>query len=158
MSRDPAIGPVPTEEELYRLAETEPAQALAAYRAATRIVSGDRLFREAVLTRAATFSTDPAARVTIMQIVADAYPASISTRFGLGEAYAGAGRTADAVATFETALGLVEGLPQDQRAAWRQRIEAALADVGRSRTSGSHRTPGLATVLPAVAPGPNRNT
>jgi hypothetical protein len=48
VSRDPAIGPIPTEEELFRLAETDPAQALAAYRAATRIVSGDRLFREAV--------------------------------------------------------------------------------------------------------------
>lgn len=125
VSRDPAIGPVPTEEELFRLAETDPAQALAAYRAATRIVSGDRLFREAVLTRAATFSADPAARVTVMQIVADAYPASIGARFGLGEAYAGAGRTGDAVAAFEAALGLVEELPQDQRAAWRRRIEAA---------------------------------
>jgi hypothetical protein len=127
VSRDPAIGPVPTEEELYRLAETEPAEALAAYRAATRVVSGDRLFREAVLTRAANFSADPPARVTIMQIVTDAYPASIGARFGLGQAFAAADRTGDAVSAFESALGLVESVPEEQRAAWRDRIESALA-------------------------------
>jgi hypothetical protein len=127
VSRDPAIGPVPTEEELYRLAETEPAEALAAYRAATRIVSRDRLFREAVLARAANYSADPAARVTIMQIVTDAYPASIGARFGLGQAFAAADRTGDAVSAFESALGLVESVPEEQRAAWRDRIESALA-------------------------------
>jgi hypothetical protein len=131
VSRDPAIGPVPTEEELYRLAETDPGEALATYRAATRIVPGDRLFREAVLTRAAIFAFDPSDRATIMELVTDAYPASVQAHFGLGEALAAAGRTSSAVAAFEAALSLVGSLPGNERATWRDRIGAALIEVRR---------------------------
>lgn len=68
------IGPVPTEEELYRLAETDPAAAAAAYRDGARIVPGSSLFREQVLTRAAIFARTPADSALIMEIVEDAYP------------------------------------------------------------------------------------
>ncbi|HUP21240.1 MAG TPA: hypothetical protein VM778_14985 [Gemmatimonadota bacterium] len=70
----PPIGPVPTEEELYRLAETDPAAAAAAYREAIRIVPGATLFREHVLARAARFAATSADSAIIMGIVRDAYP------------------------------------------------------------------------------------
>lgn len=70
----PGIGPVPTEEELYRLAETDPVAAAAAYRDASRVVPGSSLFREHVLRRAALFAGSPADSATIMEIVRDAYP------------------------------------------------------------------------------------
>ncbi|HUG40432.1 MAG TPA: hypothetical protein VMM12_08100 [Longimicrobiales bacterium] len=75
-----AIGPVPTEEELYRLAETDPAAAAAAYREATRVVPGAALFREHVLARAARFAATPADSAIIMGIVRDAYPDTAAAR------------------------------------------------------------------------------
>lgn len=80
VTRDDAVGPVPTEEELYRLAETDPAAALAAYRDASRIVPGASLFREHVLRRAARFAATPADSAIIMEIVEDAYPGSPGPR------------------------------------------------------------------------------
>lgn len=73
---DPAVGPVPTEEELYRLAETDPAAATEAYRQARRLVPGRALFRMEVLTRAARFTPSPEDSAAIMRLVADAYPDS----------------------------------------------------------------------------------
>ena len=124
-----AIGPVPSEEELYRLAETDPAAALVAYRTAIRVVPGRDLFRESVLTRAAIFASSPDARVTILEIVADAYPASTAARFQLGQALAEMGRPAEAEAAFRAALELVAhdpALEDAGRAQWRERIQAAL--------------------------------
>lgn len=134
VARDTAIGPVPTEEELYRLAETDPAAAAAAYRDAIRTVPGHQLFREAVLTRAAIFADDPADRAAIMAIVVDAYPLSTAARFGLAEALGDAGREDAAMKAYRAALAAVEGDPElddDQRVEWRERIEAALAGSGR---------------------------
>lgn len=74
VTRDAAVGPVPSEEELYRLAETDPLAAMEAYRDATRTVPGSALFREAVLRRAAVFAPSAADSATIMRIVEDAYP------------------------------------------------------------------------------------
>lgn len=76
VSHDPAVGPVPTEEELYRLAETDPAALARAYRDATRVVPGSTLFRRHVLTRAALFASTSADSSAIMAVVADAYPDS----------------------------------------------------------------------------------
>lgn len=78
VARDPAIGIVPTEEEFLRLAETDPEGAAAAYREATRLVPGSALFREHVLTRAARFAGSPADSATLMEIVADAYPDTVT--------------------------------------------------------------------------------
>lgn len=74
------VGPVPTEEELYRLAETDPTAAEAAYRDARRIVPGATLFRRHVLTRAARFAATAQDSATIMRIVDDAYPDSATAR------------------------------------------------------------------------------
>ena len=70
------VGPVPTEEELFRLAETDPTAAEAAYRDARRIVPGATLFRRHVLTRAARFAATAEDSAAIMRIVDDAYPDS----------------------------------------------------------------------------------
>lgn len=135
IARHPAtVAAVPTEEELYRLAETDPAAAAAAYREATSRVDGSALFREAVLTRAATFARSAAARATIMEIVVDAYPDSIRARFNFGQALADSGRRVGAVAALETALALVEGdasLDEPTRAQWRDRIASALDAIRR---------------------------
>lgn len=80
----PAVGPVPTEEELFRLAETDPAAAARAYRDATRVVPGHALFREHVLTRAASFAASAADSTIIMGIVRDAYPDTASAPPGSG--------------------------------------------------------------------------
>jgi hypothetical protein len=132
VARDAATGPVPTEEELYRLAETDPAGAAAAYRDAAGIVPGNALFREAVLTRAAIFAPTPVARITIMEIVVAAYSTSTAARFRLAEALADAARPEDAAAAFATALSLVEGdaaLEAAERGEWRDRIRSALEEV-----------------------------
>jgi hypothetical protein len=132
VARDAATGPVPTEEELYRLAETDPAGAAAAYRDAAGIVPGNALFREAVLTRAAIFAPTPGARITIMEIVVAAYSTSTAARFRLAEALADAARPEDAAAAFATALSLVEGdaaLEAAERGEWRDRIRSALEEV-----------------------------
>lgn len=84
VSRERAVGPVPTEEELYRLAETDPAAAEAAYREAIRVVPGSALFREHVLRRAAQFAPTAADSAVIMRIVEDAYPDSVGQADGSG--------------------------------------------------------------------------
>ena len=84
VSHDPAVGPVPTEEELYRLAETDPAALAQAYREATRVVPGSTLFRRHVLTRAALFASTAADSSAIMAVVADAYPDSTGAARGDG--------------------------------------------------------------------------
>lgn len=80
----PAVGRVPTEEELFRLAETDPVAAARAYHQATRVVHGSALFREHVLTRAARFAASAADSAIIMGIVRDAYPDSTSVPPGSG--------------------------------------------------------------------------
>ncbi|NIU76679.1 MAG: hypothetical protein GWN71_24880, partial [Gammaproteobacteria bacterium] len=69
-THDPAVGPVPAEEELFRLAETDPTAAAGAYAAAARIVPGHTLFREHVLARAARFA-DPGDTAVLNAIVRD---------------------------------------------------------------------------------------
>lgn len=133
VTRTHRLGSVPTEEELYRMAETDPAAALAAYREATEVVPGRRLFREAVLTRAAIFAPGAGHRLTIMQIVADAYPRSIAAGLRLGETLAELGRAAEAEATLRATLALAEeddSLSEEDRQDWRGRIEAALDRLG----------------------------
>lgn len=78
VERDPAIEPVPTEEELYRLVETDPSAAVAAYQEATAVVPGSALFRRHVLERAALFAATAADSAAIMEIVSDAYPDTAS--------------------------------------------------------------------------------
>lgn len=133
VTRTRGLGRVPTEEELYRLAEMDPATALAAYREATDVVPGQRLFREAVLTRAAIFAPDAGGRVTIMEMVTDAYSGSVAARLRLGEALAEDGRTDEAAATLHAALALVEAdetLSAGDREEWRDRIEESLGRLG----------------------------
>ncbi|HUF11518.1 MAG TPA: hypothetical protein VMN78_00295 [Longimicrobiales bacterium] len=79
MAVDSGIGPVPTEEELYRLAETDPTAAMAAYREARRLVAGAALFRKDVLTRAAHFAASPEDSAAIMRLVDEAYPDSAAS-------------------------------------------------------------------------------
>jgi len=129
--RMPGIGPVPTEEELYHLAETDPAEAASAYRDAIRTVRGSELFRESVLTRAAILAPTPTARAAILEIVADAYPASTAARFRLGQALVEAGRATEAMAVLRRALEIVEddpSLDDEARTEWRARIRAALEE------------------------------
>lgn len=76
VERQLPVGPVPTEEELYRLAETDPTAAEAVYRNARRTVPGATLFRRHVLVRAARSAITAEDSVTIMRIVDDAYPDS----------------------------------------------------------------------------------
>jgi hypothetical protein len=132
VARRDAIGPVPSEEELFRLAETDPTALDAAYRAAAAIVEGRRLFREDVLTRAAQFADAPADRAAIMAVVASAYPESVAVAFGLGQALAAAGRDDDASAAYRRALEAVAsdpGLADGDREGWRERIQAALVEL-----------------------------
>jgi hypothetical protein len=120
----------PTEEELYRLAETDPDRAARVYRD-TR-TEGPPPFRRHVLTRAAQFAATDAQRAIILGIVADAYPESVDARFRLGEALIRDGRTGDGVAALRTALGLISddpALDPEQRESWRERIEARLAEI-----------------------------
>lgn len=129
VERDPAVGPVPTEEELYRLAETDPDAAAAVYREAAGVVPGADLFRESALTRAAFFAPGAQARATIMRIVVDAYPASAPARFRLGEALRETGRTEEGAAELRAALEDVESdsnLDASAREEWRERIRTAL--------------------------------
>jgi hypothetical protein len=91
VTRDSALGPVPTEEELYRLAETDVDALSRAYATATAEVPGHALFREHVLTRAARFADTPAHRAAIMEIVVDAYPSSEEARIDLVRARVEAG-------------------------------------------------------------------
>lgn len=130
VSLDPAVGRVPTEEELFRLAETDPEAAASLYEEAATSVPGRTLFRESVLTRAAIFAPEPAARATILRLVANAYPQSTSARFRLGEALAEAGRPEEGAAELRAALATVDsdpGLDAAARDAWRERIRATLA-------------------------------
>ena len=127
--RTPSIGSVPTEEELFRLAEIDPAAAAAAYRDGARIVEGHQLFREAVLTRAAIFARSADTRAAIMQIVTDAYPRSAGAWARLGEALVEAGRPEVADAALRRGLEAVErdpSLDATQRAEWRDRITRLL--------------------------------
>ena len=129
--RDSGAAPVPTEEELFRLAETDTAAAIAAYRDATRLVPGHTLFRESVLTRAAVFAR-PAVRAAIMQIVVDAYPRSTAARTTLGTALTEAGRTTEARNVLQAALTLIDADPaisEANRDAWRRRIDQAIARI-----------------------------
>lgn len=101
VARDTAIGPVPTEEELYRLAETDVEALDRVFRDAVGVVPGHELFRERVLTRAARFAATPADRAAIMEIVVSAYPASTRARFGLARALADAGHQEPRTYTFQ---------------------------------------------------------
>jgi hypothetical protein len=127
----PALRARPTEEEFYRLAETDPAEAARVYRETAR--NGDPPFRQAVLSRAAQFAPDAADRVVIYGIVATAYPRSVDARFRLGDALLAAGRADDGADELRAALNLIAGDPALDVAAretWRRRIEARLADPG----------------------------
>jgi hypothetical protein len=126
--RQPATAPVPTEEELYRLAEIDPAAAMRAYREGLAHASGKELFREAVLSRAAVFASRVEDRAAILEIVIDAYPASTAARFALGDARATAG-DARARETLRAALALIDADPalsSETRASWRERITARI--------------------------------
>ncbi len=129
--RHPGSGPVPTEEELYRLAETVPAAAAAAYRDAIRSVPGSDLFREHVLTRAAILARTPPARVSIMELVVDAHALSTAARFRLGQALMEAGRATEAMAVLRRALEIAgedPALDETARDEWRARIRAVLEE------------------------------
>ena len=133
VTRDPAVGPVPTEEELFRLAETDPEALADAYRDAAEVVPGRQLFREAVLTRAAMFADSPEDRAAIMTVVTAAYPGSTGAAFRLGQALAESGRTEEAAAEYRRALEAVgsdPALEEGERDGWRERIGKALDDLG----------------------------
>jgi len=122
--------PVPSEEELFRLAETDPGELARVYRAVSSQRPGDELFREHVLVRAAIFAEAPADRVTILRVVVDAYPRSVSARYRLGTALQDAGREEDGRRVLGDALELVDDDPSleaDDREAWRERIREALS-------------------------------
>lgn len=129
----PALPAAPTEEELFRLAETDAAAAVSAWRAARQREPERPLFREHVIARAAIFAGRAEDRVALRGLVAEAYPASIDARFALGQAFADADRWAEARTALQEALRLVEAdvsLDNGERAAWRERIEARLAELG----------------------------
>ena len=131
LAHDDAVGPVPTEEELYRLAETDPEALGSAYRAAAAIVEGRRLFREHVLTRAAQFADAPEDRAAILEAVVAAYPESTAAAFRLAQSLAEAGRMEEAGAAYRGALDAVgsdPALEEEERQEWRERIRAALEE------------------------------
>lgn len=83
-----------------------------------------------VLVRAALFADAPSDRVTILEVVVDAYPRSVSTRYRLGTALRDAGREEEGRRVLRDALALVDGDPSldaDDREAWRERIREALS-------------------------------
>lgn len=84
----------PTEEELFRLAETAPAEAVRVWREAAAREPGRELFREHVLTRAAMFARTLADRVTLLELVVEAYPESEAARERLEAARREAGKGA----------------------------------------------------------------
>lgn len=123
----------PSEEELFRLAEVDPA-AFAEAVAGLRARGLERPpFREHVLARAARFAASPEESAILWRTIVDVHPASATSRFRLGESLAGAGRTAEAREAMEEAI---ERLPADPdldaeaREAWLERIEAALEEAG----------------------------
>lgn len=121
----------PTEEELYRLAETDPARAAEVWSAIRG--DGPPPFRRHVLTRAAVFAATDAERATILRIVVDAFPRSVDARFRLAQALIASGQTTDGAMELREALTHIDEdttLNAEQRTAWRQRIEARLAEIG----------------------------
>ncbi len=126
----------PSEEELFRLAETDPAGFARTYRE-LRARGLDRPpFREHVLARAARFAGSAEDRAILWEVVVEAYPASAVSRFNLGESQVEAGRTEAGRRTLEEALRLVDEDPDldaEDRAGWRERIEAALEALAGGR-------------------------
>lgn len=125
----PAEPAAPSEEELFRLAEVDPAELARVYREISVRQAGQALFREHVLTRAAIFADAPNDRVVILEIVVDAHPRSVSARYRLGAALREADREEDGVRVLRDALALVDddpSLEEEDREAWRRRIRDAL--------------------------------
>lgn len=124
----PAEPAAPSEEELFRLAETDVAELARVYREASARQPGEALFHEHVLTRAAIFAEAPADRVSILEIVVDAYPRSISANYRLGMALRAAGREEEGTRALRHALTLVDdpSLDAEEREDWTRRIREAL--------------------------------
>lgn len=125
----PAEPAAPSEEELFRLAETDPAQLARVYGEVRARQPDTLLFREHVLVRAAIFADTPEDRVTILEVVVDAYPRSVSARYRLGIALREADRAEDGTRVLRDALALIDDDPSldaEDREAWRERIREAL--------------------------------
>jgi hypothetical protein len=95
VQRSVPVAVAPSEEEVFRLAETDP-QAAAALVAELSNRVDRPLFREHVLARAAAFTQSPADRVVLWRMIARAYPASSNAWLRLGTSLAEAGRPEDA--------------------------------------------------------------
>jgi hypothetical protein len=128
----PALPGAPTEEELFRLAELDPEAAARAWREARAREPDRPLFREAVIARVALFTADPAGRVVLRALVAEAYPRSIDARVALGEALLAAGSLPAARRSLQEALRLIDESDLDAaaRTALRQRIDTLLRGSG----------------------------
>ncbi|MDX1660426.1 MAG: hypothetical protein R3326_01435 [Gemmatimonadota bacterium] len=119
----------PSEEELFRMAEVDPAAFAATYRDLVTRGLERPPFREHVLARAARYAETAADRATLWEVVVQAYPESAVSRFRLGESLAEAGRTEATRRTLEEArrrLASDPDLDGSERAAWDERIGKAL--------------------------------
>lgn len=135
----PGLPAAPSEEELFRLAELDPVEALRVWREASSREPGRPLFREHVLTRAAVFADAPADRAVLMRLVVEAYPSSVAARWRLADALGEAGSPEEARAALMEAL---RRLPEDPsldegaRAEWERRIREALREGGATPGGG----------------------
>jgi tetratricopeptide (TPR) repeat protein len=131
VQRSVPVAAAPSEEEIFRLAETDP-QAAAALVADLSNRVDRPLFREHVLGRAAAFTESPADRVILWRMIAGAYPASSNARLGLGTSLAEAGRPQEAREALNAALTLVPDDPSlnpAEREERTRRIEERLRGV-----------------------------
>ena len=110
VARSGPAEPAPTEEEIFRLAETDP-EAAAALVGELSGASRPPLFREHILARAATFTPDPEDRVLLWRMIVNEYPASSDARYRLGASFAEAGRPGEAREALESALVAVSDDP-----------------------------------------------
>jgi tetratricopeptide (TPR) repeat protein len=134
VQRSVPVAVAPSEEEIFRLAETDP-QAAASLVAELSNRVDRPLFREHVLARAAAFTESPADRVVLWRLIARAYPASSNAWLRLGTSLAEAGRPEDAREALHAALTLVPDDPSlnpAEREERTRRIEERLRGLSGS--------------------------